>query len=109
MPKVTFITPEDERIVVDTMDDNVMEAAVNEDLEGIEGDCGGVCSCCTCHVHVEPEWMERVGKPGEQEADMLEQAENRNERSRLSCQIELTDELDGLVVRIVPEEHSPGL
>ena len=63
MSKVTFIAPEGERIVVDAMEDTVMEATVIEDLEGIEGDCAGVCSCCTCHVHVEPEWMERVGKP----------------------------------------------
>lgn len=109
MPKVTFIQPDGGKIVVDDVADNVMEAAVNEDIEGIEGDCGGVCSCCTCHVHVEPEWMDRVGQPGEQELEMLEQAENRNERSRLSCQIELTPDLDGLVVRIVPEENSPGL
>ncbi|NBB78976.1 MAG: 2Fe-2S iron-sulfur cluster binding domain-containing protein [Verrucomicrobia bacterium] len=100
MPKVTLITPGKKEVTLKDAIGTLMEAAVDADVEGIDGDCGGVCSCSTCHVHVAPEWVERVGPPNETEADTLEFDERTTARSRLSCQIELNDELDGLVVEI---------
>lgn len=77
-----------------------MEIATEHDVEGIEGNCGGVCSCGTCHVWVEPEWLERVGQASEIERGILNFEDNSNERSRLCCQIEMTDDLDGIVVKV---------
>ncbi|MEM1084915.1 MAG: 2Fe-2S iron-sulfur cluster-binding protein [Verrucomicrobiota bacterium] len=101
MPKVTYITPEEEEIVVENAEGNLMTAAVNNQVSGIDGDCGGVCSCATCHVHVDPEWVEKVGPASESEKGMLELEDEANERSRLGCQVSLSPELDGLVVRVV--------
>ena len=77
-----------------------MEVATENDVEGIDGSCGGVCSCQTCHVRVKPEWVEKVGKAEETEQDLLDMEDQACERSRLCCQIEMTDELDGLVVEV---------
>ena len=78
-----------------------MEAATDHGVDGIDADCGGVGSCATCHVRVKPEWMDKVGPPEEFEQDILDLEDNANECSRLSCQIDITDELDGLVVEVV--------
>ena len=75
--------------------------------DGIIGACGGVCSRATCHIRVKPEWVDRVGCPGEDEKDLLELEDGADERSRLSCQIEMTDELDGLVVEVAPSVETP--
>lgn len=101
MPKVTYITPDDETVVVDNAEGTLMTAAVANQVEGIDGDCGGVCSCATCHVHIDPDWTEKVGPASESEEGMLELEDEANERSRLGCQVKLTPELDGLVVRVV--------
>ncbi len=77
-----------------------MEGAVNNNIPGIEAECGGACSCATCHVYVDPAWFEATGTPKHLEQDMLECALDLQETSRLSCQIEVSDELDGLVVRM---------
>ncbi len=102
MPKVTFIEESGRAVVIpDAADDlNLMEVATQNNVAGIEGSCGGVCSCATCHVWVAPDWIERVGPASEIERDMLGFEPNFNERSRLCCQIELTDELDGIVVSV---------
>ena len=100
MPKVTFVTAGGESIVVEDAAGTLMEVATAHDVEGIMGSCGGVCSCVTCHVHVRPEWREKVGKAPELEQDLLDMEDNVAEGSRLSCQIEMTDDLDGLVVDI---------
>lgn len=103
MPTITFITADGrEHVVQGEAGSSVMEAAIDHDVPGIDADCGGSCSCATCHVYVEPSWRDRVGEPVDMEADMLEVHDDRREGSRLSCQIELSDDLDGLVVR-VPE------
>ncbi len=81
-----------------------MEAAIAHNVPGIVAECGGACSCATCHVYVEDEWTERVGGPSEMEEDMLDFAFDVRPTSRLSCQIRLTDEMDGLVLH-VPEEQ----
>ena len=79
-----------------------MNAALDNLVPGIDADCGGECSCATCHVMVKEEWMATVGQPSETEESMLDLNPERQSNSRLSCQIPVRDELDGLVVR-VPE------
>ena len=99
MAKITFIDFEGtERSVDANVGDTVMEAATSNDLPGIDADCGGACACATCHVYVNDAWTEIVGKPEELEAEMLEVAEEVKDNSRLSCQIQITDAMDGLVV-----------
>ncbi|MEX1048981.1 MAG: 2Fe-2S iron-sulfur cluster-binding protein [Akkermansiaceae bacterium] len=100
MPKVTFITEAGESITIDNAVGTLMEIATENDVEGIDGNCGGVCSCSTCHVKVKPEWLEKVGPAGETEQDLLNFEDVTNERSRLSCQIEMCAALDGLVVEV---------
>ncbi len=101
MAKITFITPSGEVRAVERTDGSLMEAAVQNEVDGIDADCGGVCSCATCHVHVEPEWTNRVGPASPMEMALLELQDNANERSRLACQVRISEALDGLVVRVV--------
>ncbi|WP_017446986.1 2Fe-2S iron-sulfur cluster-binding protein [Gayadomonas joobiniege] len=100
MAKVTFITADDEQITLEGDSGSVMELAVQNDVAGIDGDCGGVCSCATCHVHVAPEHLAKVGSASEIEQDMLELDDNANEYSRLCCQIELNEQIDGVILRV---------
>lgn len=83
----------------------VMETAARGGVVGIDAECGGACSCATCHVLVDEAWRERVGAPGTMERDLLDFAPRTGPGSRLSCQIKVTEALDGLVVRI-PESQS---
>ncbi len=101
MPKVTYVTPSGDEIVVNSEEPNLMRAAVTNQVEGILGDCGGVASCATCHVHIHPQWIDKVGPATDIEQGMLELEDNATEYSRLGCQVKLTPELDGLVVRVV--------
>lgn len=82
----------------------LMESAVKNMVPGIDADCGGACACATCHVYIEPDWLEATGDREEMEEDMLDFAFDVQETSRLSCQIRISDALDGLVVRI-PEQQ----
>ena len=82
----------------------VMESAVKNMVPGIDADCGGACACATCHVYVEPDWLEATGVREEMEEDMLDFAFDVRDNSRLSCQIKVSPELDGLTVR-VPEKQ----
>jgi len=82
----------------------VMENAIRNSVPGIEAECGGACACATCHVYVDEEWTGIVGEPESMEEDMLDFAFDVRPNSRLSCQIKVRDELDGLVVR-VPERQ----
>ncbi len=101
MAKITFVQPDGTSQVVDAKPgQTVMEAAKLADVPGIEAECGGACACATCHVFVAPEWLAKAGSPSEMEEDMLDFAFDVREESRLSCQIKVTDELDGLVVSI---------
>jgi 2Fe-2S ferredoxin len=77
-----------------------MEAAVDNDVDGVVAECGGACACATCHVYVDPEWQERLPAIEAMEDAMLDAVMDRQPGSRLSCQIELTAELDGLRVRV---------
>ena len=82
----------------------VMESAVKNMVPGIDADCGGACACATCHVYVEPDWLEATGEREEMEEDMLDFAFDVRDNSRLSCQIKVSPALDGLTVR-VPEKQ----
>jgi 2Fe-2S ferredoxin len=84
---------------------SVMEGAVNNNVPGIDADCGGSCACATCHVYVEPEWLGKLSPQEEQEKSMLSFAATAQPNSRLSCQIRVTPELDGLVVRMPEAQH----
>ena len=105
MPKITYIEHSGtEHVVEAEVGMTVMEAAVKNLVPGIEAECGGACACATCHVYVEDAWREATGEPEEMEEDMLDFAFDVRESSRLSCQIKVQDNLDGLVVR-VPEKQ----
>ncbi len=78
----------------------VMEAAKSADVPGIEAECGGSCACATCHVYIDADWRDKTGSAENMEEDMLDFAFDVREESRLSCQIRVTDELDGLIVRV---------
>ena len=103
MPKITFVLHDGSSTEVEArIGDSVMQTAVNNMVEGVVAECGGCLSCATCHVYVDDAWRDKVGQPGSDEEAMLQLAVEPNESSRLSCQVTVTDELDGLVVR-VPE------
>ena len=82
-----------------------MEAAVKNSVPGIDADCGGACACATCHVYVDAAWTDKVGERGNLEESMLGFADTAEPTSRLACQIKLTDQLDGLVVRLPKAQH----
>lgn len=102
MATVTYITKNGTEITAEDAIGNLMEIALDNDVDGIEGACSGCCSCATCHVRVKPEWLEKTGKATDSELSLLDLEGGADERSRLSCQIEMTDELDGLVVEVDP-------
>jgi ferredoxin, 2Fe-2S len=106
MTKINFVDHSGEIRTVDV--DNgatVMEAAIRNAVPGIEAECGGACACATCHVYIEDAWAEKVGKPTPMEEDMLDFGYDVRPNSRLSCQIKVSDELEGLVVT-VPERQA---
>ncbi|MDA0790320.1 MAG: 2Fe-2S iron-sulfur cluster-binding protein [Proteobacteria bacterium] len=101
MAKITYIQFDGTKTEIDAENGStVMNTAIDNLIPGIDADCGGECSCATCHVLVDPAWMEKVGAPSEQENAMLDLNPDREENSRLSCQIPVTDELDGLIVNL---------
>lgn len=101
MPKVTYISHDGNEQEVDVATGNtVMEGAIDNMIDGIVAECGGACTCATCHVYVDQAWLDKVGEPGRFEKDLLEMVIDPAANSRLSCQIEVTDDLDGLVVRV---------
>ena len=100
MAKITFITQDNISVVVEGQSGSVMALAVENGIKGIDGDCGGVCSCATCHVHVQADQMQLAGEASEIEKDMLELDDNVSEFSRLCCQIEISDALDGIVLTV---------
>jgi ferredoxin, 2Fe-2S len=105
MVKITFAQPDGtQQTVTAAPGMTVMEAAKKELVAGIEAECGGACACATCHVYVDETWRERVGAPSTMEEDMLDFAFDVRPSSRLSCQIKVTDALDGLIVQ-VPEKQ----
>ncbi len=106
MPTVIYVGTTGQEYTVDAVDgESVMATAVKNGVPGIIGECGGNASCATCHVWVRDEFVPLVGEPGETEEDLLEMGvSDRREGSRLSCQIKMSGELDGLTVDIAPQE-----
>lgn len=99
MTKIIFVSHGGESSDIDAENGmSVMEAAVRNGVPGIDADCGGACACATCHVYIAPEWFDKVGQPLEMEMSMLELAEDVRPTSRLSCQIIVRPDFDGLVV-----------
>lgn len=108
MPSVTFVEYDGTAHVVQVpVGHSVMQGAVDNNVPGIDADCGGECACATCHVYIDAAWLDRVGLPadGSQEASMLSFAAVTQPDSRLSCQITMTEALDGLVVRMPEGQH----
>ena len=105
MTKLSYIAFDGTHFDVEAEDGStVMENAIRNGVPGIEAECGGACACATCHVYVDDAWMEKVGEPETMEEDMLDFAYDVQPNSRLSCQIRVRPEIDGLVVRI-PERQ----
>ena len=106
MAKIHFVDHTGEKRTIEVENGaTVMEAAIRNAVPGIEAECGGACACATCHVYVAPEWTEATGKPSQMEEDMLDFGFDVRPNSRLSCQIKVSDELDGLVVT-TPERQA---
>ena len=106
MAKITFNTHDNNSHAVDIQNGlSVMEGAVQNDIPGIDADCGGGMACATCHVYVNEEWLDKLPNKEDGEEDMLDMAFEPKKNSRLSCQLIVTDELDGLVVNI-PSQQS---
>jgi 2Fe-2S ferredoxin len=105
MVKITYVQPDGSKQTVDgEVGLTVMETAKKHNIAGIEAECGGACACATCHVYIDPAWREKTGKASGMEEDMLDFAFDVRDESRLSCQIKVIAELDGLVVK-VPEKQ----
>ena len=106
MPQITYLTSDGNQYVVEAdIGSTVMENAIRNMVPGIEAECGGACACATCHVYVDEAWTDKVGGPEPMEEDMLDFAYDVRPSSRLSCQIKVKADLDGLVVS-VPERQA---
>ena len=105
MAKITYVEHNGKSHTIDVKNGlTVMEGAVQNDIPGIDADCGGSMACATCHVYVKEEWFDKVNIKSEGEDDMLDQAYEPNKHSRLSCQISVTNDIDGLIVNL-PEKQ----
>ncbi len=105
MTTINFILADGSRHAIDAGDGEVvMRVAVRSGFSGILAECGGACSCATCHVHIDKSWYKQVPLRSELETEMLDFAEGVDDTSRLSCQIKITPELDGIIVH-VPESQ----
>jgi 2Fe-2S ferredoxin len=106
MPKITYIEFTGESHTIDARPgQSVMEGAVKNNIPGIDADCGGACACATCHVYVDEAWTDLTGKASVMEESMLDFAAELQPNSRLSCQIIVSDALDGLIVRMPENQH----
>ena len=106
MPKVTSKTPDGVRheVVVEN-GYSVMEGAIKNDIEGIVAECGGACACATCHSYIDEAWLDKMPEMDDMEDSMLDAAFERKSSSRLTCQIEISDALDGLVVHVAENDY----
>ncbi len=106
MPKITFVTPDGERHEVDVENGySVMEAAINSNIEGIVAECGGACACATCHGYIDEAWTAKMPEMDDMEDSMLDAAYERRDNSRLTCQLEMNEEWDGLIVHVAENEY----
>tara|TARA_B110000196_G_C21059642_1_gene621728 strand:- start:853 stop:1173 length:321 start_codon:yes stop_codon:yes gene_type:complete len=101
MPKITYIEHNGKEHAVEVPNEwSLMEGAVQNNIPGIDADCGGACACATCHVYLDEKWFNKIKKKDDAEQDMLDMAFEPKQFSRLACQITITDDLDGLVVKM---------
>ena len=106
MAKITYITNDGRENTIEIQNGlTVMEGAVQNDIPGIDADCGGGMACATCHVYVKEEWLDKLSKKEDGEEDMIDMAFEPNKFSRLSCQLIVSDEIDGLIVNL-PEKQA---
>jgi ferredoxin, 2Fe-2S len=106
MPKITFISFSGESRTVEVASGtSLMRAATDNRVDGIDGDCGGNCACATCHVYIDPGWLDRVGARTPCEVDMLNLVAELRDTSRLACQIDVDASLDGLIVATPESQH----
>ena len=106
MPKITYIEHNGKTHTIEVANGlTVMEGAVQNNIPGIDADCGGGMACATCHVYVKENWLNKIPEKSEGEDDMLDQAYEPKTNSRLSCQIQISDEIDGLEVKL-PEKQT---
>ena len=106
MARITYIEHNGTEHTVEVANGmSVMEGAVKNMVPGIDADCGGACACATCHCYVDERFADKTGEKSDMESSMLDFAEDVTDASRLSCQIEVTDELDGLIVRLPASQH----
>jgi 2Fe-2S ferredoxin len=106
MAKITYVEHNGAEHVIDVKNGlSVMEGAVKNNIPGIDADCGGACACATCHVYVDESWLDKTGDRSAMEESMLDFAEGVEPNSRLSCQIKVSDELDGLKVTMPESQH----
>jgi 2Fe-2S ferredoxin len=106
MARIKYISADGKETEVDAAPGiSVMQAAVNNGVPGIVAECGGACSCATCHVHVDPAWFDKIPPAQDMEKDMLEFVIEPQPTSRLSCQIKISDAMDGLVVRTPASQY----
>ena len=106
MPKITFIEPGGGRRDIDApLGLTLMEAARQHGVQGVVAQCGGACACATCHVYVDPAWLGRLEPREEMEEGMLETAWEPRENSRLSCQVHITADMDGLLVTVPQQQR----
>jgi len=106
MPRVTYVEFAGTEHQVDVpVGTSVMRGAVDNSIPGIDGDCGGECACATCHIYVDPEWAGKTGTRSSTEDELLSFAAATHDNSRLACQIKMTEQLDGLRVRMPEGQH----
>jgi 2Fe-2S ferredoxin len=106
LAKITYIEHDGKEHVAEVKNGlSVMEGAIRNNIPGIDADCGGACACATCHVYVDDAWLEKTGGASAMEESMLDFAEEVKPTSRLSCQIKVSDALDGLIVRMPESQH----
>ena len=106
MPKISYITPDGTQHDVDVETGySVMEGAINNDIQGIVAECGGACACATCHSYIDDAWLDKLPQMDDMEDSMLDAAFERKSNSRLTCQLEVTDAFDGLVVHVADNDY----
>ena len=105
MPTIIYTASDGSRHEVEVENGySVMEGAIDNNIEGIVAECGGACACATCHSYIDAEWLEKLPEMDDMEDSMLDAAFERKDNSRLTCQIEVTDSLDGLIVRVADND-----
>ena len=106
MPKVIYVTTDGTRHEVEVENGySVMEGAINNNIDGIVAECGGACACATCHAYIDEAWLDKMPEMDDMEDSMLDAAYERKDNSRLTCQLEMNDAWDGLVVHVGENEY----